>query len=164
MKKLKSPTQAKLTPLSVFIYNFGLKAAGWDMGDRIAMPKADFYIDARGLPDGAMNAPGVSGDDPIQQEWLKAEMAKQGIHLSTYVRLALDAIYAIPHRRRQMTDPYTKPFIIACFCAYGLNRSRGLKNLLAPELQAQLNELMIDREAFVKTLWGIPGLQVRAKS
>lgn len=104
--------------------NVGLKMIGGVAG----LPEADFYIDARGLPDGV----GRKGSDLQSQsniDWVKSQ-----IDLASYTQYALDAIHRIVTRRRDKKDPFAEPFRIVIFCAFGMHRSPALRDLLAQSL------------------------------
>jgi RNase adaptor protein for sRNA GlmZ degradation len=107
----------------IIIANVGLKAIG---GIQNIFP-ADFYMDARGLPDAVT---GLPIGETLEQ------FVEKRTHLPRYVDTLLEAIHAIPRRRYQLGDKWHKqPVTVITFCAYGQHRSKALKNLLARELR-----------------------------
>lgn len=117
--------------------SFGLKGIKFQ-GDPV-LPPADFYVDCRGLPDGLQAF--ASGSSPMLQKL----MEQQGI-------LTLDAMYAliedglqrIPTRRSETPTPYEKPYVVAFFCAHGIHRSRGAKEILARNFRASGFDVTIE--------------------
>lgn len=105
--------------------NVGLKMIGGVKG----LPEwADFYIDARGLPDGVGRKPG-SENWTSNVDWVKSQ-----IDVGSYLQIALDAIHRVKTRRKEKKDPYAEPFRIVIYCAYGMHRSPALRDILAQEL------------------------------
>jgi len=49
------------------------------------------------------------------------------------------AIEMIPTRRHEMVQPWSKPMTICFFCAFGIHRSRSLKNIMAQRLMTYPN-------------------------
>lgn len=87
------------------------------------LPKADIYLDCRGLwEDGTQG--GASG--PYQGE-LQIRCYDQLEAMETLIKSG----FAMIERRRQPDDPLAKPYVICTLCAHGVTRSVGAKNILA---------------------------------
>jgi len=111
----------------LILINRGIKLTGG------MLPKAFYYVDCRGLPDSAAGeGPGGSGDTPAAQAYI---MQQAGTSIMNMVALVDGAVQRLPIRRRNEKDPYGSPIVICCFCAFGLNRSRAAKHLIAAELR-----------------------------
>lgn len=121
MSYLNKPGALKL----VFI-NHGMKTGG-------PLPRADFYLDCRGIadPSRSVGSPSGTGDTPAVQDWIRKK-----VDLRPYKQLITDGLWAIPGRRRSEPLPYARPYVICTFCAFGIHRSRAMKHLLANELGA----------------------------
>lgn len=114
----------------VILMSFGLKTAGNASGKSYILPKAHFYVDCRGIPDGA------SGHKV--REWLADRYPDEGINILRpmfpHFQMTLDAIRLIPSRRKEREDPYKDPIVVCCLCAHGVNRSAEMKKLLSETL------------------------------
>lgn len=94
-----------------------------------ALPKADLVIDCRGIPNpyhafgGAMR-----GTDPKVQAWIRHW---GGIAIDGMSDLIYSALYHVYPRRKDMTDPHSRPFVVLFVCAYGVHRSVACKHILA---------------------------------
>lgn len=88
------------------------------------MPKADLYLDCRGLANPSIAGLG-GGDDPTVQEWVLANS-----DISPYIMLIEDALSRMTTRRGPGHE-YDKPFRILTMCAHGIHRSRAAKHILA---------------------------------
>lgn len=108
----------------VVLMSFGLKAAGNAKGDSYILPKAHFYVDCRGIPDGA------SGHKV--KEWLMEGYSN--LQATPHFAMVTDAIRLIPSRRKERADPYKDPIVVCCMCAHGMNRSVEMKKLLSETL------------------------------
>jgi RNase adaptor protein for sRNA GlmZ degradation len=116
--------------LRVELFNFGLKGLG-----NQPLPKADLYLDCRGLPDASAESSfsGKTGDHTAVQVWVNSQAPKL---VQAYRDAVLESLANIPHRRRAEEKPYGRPFRVACFCAFGIHRSRAMKHLLHSTLLA----------------------------
>ena len=103
------------TPL--YLFSHGLKH-GYP-------PKADFYVDCRGIAD----VRGLPGDHPLGQA---AVLKASKVQLDTIEYLVKDALEMVGPRRQE--QHLTSPFTICFFCAWGLNRSPAVKNIIAGRL------------------------------
>jgi hypothetical protein len=124
----KDPNNLKVTEADVRlkaiieIGNVGLKRVGGTAG---LPPGVDYYFDCRGLPDGVTGLKGMSANQFVESQ----------INLGAYVSVILDVIHRIPPRRyNQGENWYKAPIRICCFCAWGLNRSRTMRDLLLREI------------------------------
>lgn len=108
----------------IILSNKGIKAMH-GMGN---FPYADFYQDARGLPDAN------GGGKPTTQsneQWVSTQ-----INVNAYLDIVLDAIHRIPARRWQKAEKWCEdPIRILFFCAFGIHRSMALKNIIASRLK-----------------------------
>lgn len=114
----------ELLTLPILIISFGFKSVG-----STGIPKADLYLDCRSIPNPhhSKEVGHLSGSDPKMVAWIKEH--GQGI-VEVFRDQIKVALNQIPSRRRGEEDMYTKPFIIACGCAYGVHRSVAIKHLL----------------------------------
>lgn len=100
--------------------------------DQYLIPKADLYLDCRGVANPAHGGPGGSGDDIEVQNWVGKHSAQDLIAFG-------DQIYANIQRlttRKGAGKEYDKPFRIMCMCAHGIHRSRSVKHILARQFKA----------------------------
>ena len=128
--------------LTLKLISFGMKATKeW--------PKADLYLDCRALPEpDSFKSP--SGDHLSTQDAIgigdiaTASMVQAYFQnpdddpLPSVIGAMLSIIaQAIAHlqRRRAGEDPFSRPFVVAFFCAHGIHRSRSGKNIIADDLK-----------------------------
>lgn len=104
--------------LPLIFFSFGVK------GDK-EFPKADLFLDCRGVANPSHGGPPGSGDDLDVQMWV-AEHSNLRPYVEM-VKMALSRMTA----RRGVGNEFEKPFRIACMCAHGVHRSRSMKHLLA---------------------------------
>lgn len=105
------------------------------------LPRADLLIDCRILREhfkfmegGAAFTGMASGTNPSFRAALESANALQLGLIKEYVRAGIDAI---PSRRGELADPYSKPFSICFFCAWGIHRSVSAKYILADWLKGK---------------------------
>jgi RNase adaptor protein for sRNA GlmZ degradation len=134
-----------MTKPHIILTSFGLKNQPKTTNGEIVFPKADFYVDCRIMPD-AVNKVGIAGtgDDPAIQKWLEEQAPGR---LNNIMEQVLYAIEMIPIRRKEMKDPWSRPMRIAFFCAFGIHRSRGTKNIIAKRLKP--NSYSVEIESIV---------------
>lgn len=93
------------------------------------LPKADCYLDCRGVPNPVFNhSLSGSGDDPDIQKWVVDEL---GSGLGFYTGIINQGVAKLPLRRNGEHDPYERPFKVCTMCAHGIHRSRAMKHILA---------------------------------
>lgn len=117
-------------------------------------PPADLYIDARSCadptsanykrrePDAELIAHNLydmltgidTGEDKKVQRWIEKESPQSFASFMMQVEAAMERI---PSRRRGEKDPYAKPFVVCCLCAWGIHRSRATKHILAERFSAE---------------------------
>lgn len=91
-----------------------------------AFPKADLYIDVRGVANpSASGGPGGTGDSPTVQQWVRLHS-----DITPYTQLIEQALSRMTSRRGHGKE-YDKPFRIVTMCAHGIHRSRACKHILA---------------------------------
>ncbi len=102
--------------LPIHILSHGLKKG--------TAPKADIYVDARGLPDHAQSG------TPEEQAQIR-----NSIPFGAYKEIVLHGLQSIGSRRANR-PPNLKnvPIRICTLCAFGISRSVALKRLLRIEL------------------------------
>lgn len=120
----------------IHLISRGLKRVGGIAG----LPKADLYFDARSLPDGA-GAEGYQRDGKQKAAFVlnQAPAAVEG-----FTNIITEALKHIHHRRRNEPDPLARPFQVCVFCAYGINRSVGLKHCLAVYLRNEGYQVTVE--------------------
>lgn len=106
--------------------HFELLSYGLKTGKEL--PKADMYIDCRGLADGSKGGPGGTGDSKAMQDYV---MQQSPASIISMHRLIEDSLKRIPSRRDGDKDPYERPYRVCFMCAHGIHRSRSAKNLIA---------------------------------
>jgi hypothetical protein len=119
-------------PLLV-LRNHGLKSrmAQWGTKDTPCplVPKADLYLDCRGLIDGHQV------DLPSAQYRQLLEEACNTTY-EAMVTTVVESLKNLAARRRFVADPTAEPYEILCLCAYGMHRSKASKHILAGRLKA----------------------------
>lgn len=124
-KKEDTVTQSYL---KLRLINFGLKEVQ-------EIPKADLYLDCRGIMDPSwQKGHGGSGDNPSVQEKVKASSPMTIMALRNVIEEAVSG-QRIPLRRSEDKDPYEKPFVVAFMCAHGIHRSRAAKHIVGDLLK-----------------------------
>lgn len=121
---MKDILQEALNKARIIITSGGVKSLNY------TLPKADIYIDCRGVANPCYGMSG-SGDDPKVQEWVEKNTT---VH--PYVEIILETLTRIPMRRRGQEEPFKEPVRIMCFCAHGIHRSRAMKHILSNRLKA----------------------------
>ena len=118
--------------LKIILKSHGLKRASlkWGSEVRYCIPKADLYIDCRGVKEKGYS--GIPGDDPRFQEMLEENSLGALDCISGYIT---ESIRLIKDRRYEKPDPFTEPFVILFMCAFGCNRSPAVKHLMARRLR-----------------------------
>lgn len=102
---------------------------GWTpvLGGSRSLPKANVYLDCRGLPNPhhtTLSARG--GDDPLVINWVRTSTSAQ----YRFVEEIEEAISRLPVRRRAKENPYEDPLVVALGCAWGVHRSVAMKHIL----------------------------------
>ena len=82
------------------------------------IPKADFYLDCRGVVDGG-------DEDQIREQ--------DGDTIAAMFTLIVESFRRIPSRKGK--DAYKEPYVVCFLCAHGVNRSVGCKKILATKLK-----------------------------
>ena len=96
------------------------------------LPQADFYIDARNVPEHGLKFSGKAGNNPdLQKEMI--EVAGEVFDLMT--DQIIQAVERIPQRRWDEADPFAKPFCVTFLCALGVTRSRAACLIVSRELK-----------------------------
>ena len=115
--------------MKIFLSSYGLK------GGMNPHPKhgVDFYVDCRQVCEPPSGSP--SGDDKETQAFIE-----QRTNFKPIMECIIQALERIPSRRGEMKDPYSKPFHIAFFCAWGVHRSRAAKHIVGERLKAYLKD------------------------
>ena len=103
-----------------------LQSSGYKAGP-LPEKGIDLFIDCRAIanPCYIPSLGGKSGDDQEVQEWVAYHT-----DMDAYYAIVEEALTRIPIRRNDKENPYEKPFVIHCFCAHGIHRSRSMKHLL----------------------------------
>ena len=118
--------------LKLILKSHGLKrdTLKWGSEVRYCIPKADLYIDCRGVKEKGYS--GIPGDDPRFQEMLKETYAPA---LEAIFQYIMESIGLIKDRRYDKPDPFAESFEILFLCAFGCNRSPAVKHLMAGRLR-----------------------------
>lgn len=124
INEAESFVQSAKADLRIILISFGIKAV-W--GGQV-IPQADHYIDCRFIanPAGLVNG---TGDDKQVQDWVQANTNL----IPETLQVLEESISKLPLRRRGKDACY-KPFVVGCFCAFGVHRSRSMKHILANKL------------------------------
>lgn len=112
--------------LPIHLITFGIKRV-WS--GQIEMPKADHYIDCRSVANPCYKLHGT-GDDSSVQAWVKAHTEAGADEMYAFVE---EAIQRLPIRRGPQWN--MKPFVIGCFCAHGIHRSRSIAYLMKAKME-----------------------------
>lgn len=107
--------------LRLILLSHGLKT-------KLPFPKADFYVDCRGIKEHGFN----KADQPVFMEQIKQS---SGPMLDLITQMIRGAIQLIPERRYDRPDPFKEPFTICFFCAWGMNRSPAVKEIMYQRLK-----------------------------
>jgi len=115
-----------LATLPIHLISFGFKRG-------LPPGKVDLYIDCRSIPNPFHALRGVGGATTEKKAWVLEYGAEIVEAFETQIKVALRQI---PSRRREMAveEMFTRPFVIACGCAYGQHRSVAVKHILAERL------------------------------
>lgn len=116
-------TKIDKTLLFLQFISFGVKSGK-------EFPKADCYLDCRGVVDPSHTI-GGTGDDPKVQTYIKT-FSSIFPYFDT-LRCHLDCLTS----RRGSGHEYDKPFVVCCMCAHGIHRSRAMKHILADMFKGQ---------------------------
>ena len=100
------------------------------------LPKADLYLDCRGVanPFHQASLASLTGDSKAVQNWVMMESPDTIVAFKHQIE---EGLTRIPIRRRDEADPYSRPFTICCMCAHGIHRSRAVKHILASYYKGQ---------------------------
>jgi len=112
--------------LTIEFRSFGIKTG--------TIPKADCYIDCRGVPDPVNRI--VTKDSPSDAEWIR-----NSIDVMVYIRLIEDHLWYLSKRRGDKL--FSRPFVILCMCAWGKHRSPAMKRILAEQLSLLYGDLYL---------------------
>ena len=95
---------------------------------------ADLYIDCRGMvnPFRDPTLEGLTGDDKLLQDWIKA---KNQPYIQAAINMIETALATAPSRSSFKAKE--KPLTVAFFCLAGVHRSRGLKNVVGEALKSK---------------------------
>lgn len=122
--------------LVLVLISHGLKTGKVEdtKGDTIAyqVPKADLYLDCRGirehdLPDHAKGGGSMKFQDAV--------LNNNAPTITSFQRIIEDSIPQIKTRRNGEKNPYDRPYVICTMCAHGIHRSVASKHLLAERLK-----------------------------
>lgn len=105
--------------LPLVFFSFGVKS------EKKEFPKADLYLDCRGVANPSHGGPAGNGDDIDVQLWVAVHST-----LNAYCEMIQMALSRMTARRGEGKE-YEKPFRIGCCCAHGVHRSRAVKHILA---------------------------------
>ena len=109
----------------------------------ISLPRADFYVDCRGVAERGLHEKGTGKSLAFQAAVETASPAAlTHIHASI-----LEAIAKVPDRRRERPDPFTDPFTICFFCAWGMHRSVATKYIMGERLRRNGYLVTIEAES-----------------
>lgn len=97
--------------------------------NNFSLPKADLYIDCRAVREKGLR--GYSGKDPTFQASIEEACPNT---LNLIFGIILESLKLIPDRR-DGKNPYSKPFVIMFFCAWGQHRSPGVKQIMSRRLR-----------------------------
>ena len=116
------------------LINHGLKKG--------APPKADLYLDCRGVIDHAQKVGGTTAGGlimPGSGSPLDDIRQVNGWTITSFLAIIHEALHTIPTRRRTEKDPFDRPIVLCFLCAYGVNRSKNMKLIIAEELRKNPN-------------------------
>lgn len=118
-------------------YNYGLKRGPQInkeglSGRLYCLPKADLYLDCRILSDTQGQSLGYA---------IRYFKEHHEPTLLNFTEQILDAIRMIPTRRSEALHPFNKPVDIALVCAWGVNRSRTAKYIIAERFKEMIPTL-----------------------
>lgn len=108
--------------LSIVFHSFGVKSGQ-------EFPKADLYLDCRGVAEPSGAGLSGTGDNPDVQDWVNLNS-----NLSPYFDMVIGGISRLS-TRRGVGKEYEKPFTVVTMCAHGIHRSRAVKHILAKTLR-----------------------------
>lgn len=89
------------------------------------LPKADLYLDCRGLREYDIGYQGIGSEPEFQQ----AILVHNAAAIASMTRLVEDSLPQI--EARHGTRAEASPYVVCTFCAWGINRSVATKYLLA---------------------------------
>lgn len=121
----ESTVMPKLTDLGLVKTSLPLVFGSIGVKGLEKMPKADLYLDCRGIANPSHGGPSGTGDEVDVQYWVATHS-----NIKPYcemVEMALSRMTA----RRGAGKEFEKPFKILCMCAHGVHRSKSMKHLLA---------------------------------
>lgn len=97
-------------------------------GFKSGAPKADLILDCRVVS----NPHHIEGlrDKPGDHPDVITHVRTSSPAYLNFLELIEEAITRLPSRRRGESDPYARPFHVACGCAYGVHRSVAMKYIL----------------------------------
>ena len=117
-----TPCQLVKDHLSITLASFGVKTG-------MEWPKADLYIDCRGVAN-PMHTAGLcgTGDEGEVQEWVRTYT-----DVFPYYDIVREALTRLTTRRGEGKE-FDKPFHIVTMCAHGIHRSRAMKHIIGKHL------------------------------
>jgi len=118
-----------LTKLPIVLVSFGFK-------NGLPERKVDLYIDCRSIPNPyhARDISDKSGSGQEMQAWILSHGADI---VEAFLKQIEVAVRQIPSRRRELSqdEMFSRPFVIACGCAFGQHRSVAVKHILLEQLK-----------------------------
>lgn len=112
--------------IKIEFFSFGIKNVWNGKGN---MSQADLYLDCRGVANPAYSGLSGCGDDLVVQAWVDSFT-----DLGPFLDMIEEAISRLEVRRGKGKIS-EKPFVIACFCAHGIHRSKAMKHILADRIK-----------------------------
>ncbi len=114
----------------LILRSHGLKRIECTEPDYRIIPKADFYIDCRGIQEKGIS--GSSGDDVKFQAGVLGHSPHS---IEAALTLILDSLNHV-ETRRQGENPTARPYVVCFMCAWGVHRSVAVKHIAARKLKA----------------------------
>lgn len=125
------------------LISHGLKKWGVEEDGKIVgygVPKADLYIDCRGIREHDLPDHDRGGTATTFQAAVEAESAET-IH--AILRLIAFSLPQIRSRRIEDKNPYNRPYVVCFMCAHGVHRSVATKHIIARKLKGVGHEVVV---------------------
>lgn len=122
-----------MSPIKFLLISHGLKTASDE--HTYSLPKADLYLDCRGVTDGSRVIGLVGGPTGNNLNMQKLVQELSPATITSFHRIIEDSLDKIPLRRNTKLDPYSDPYVVCFLCAHGIHRSVSSKHLIAALLK-----------------------------